>query len=302
MDFLTTPFTEMQLFAWEQVVNDWVFLLALVLLALELLRYAFLGKLSWNLLGDTATNFATFAMYLAVSYVVFAALYLGAFFTAQQFALFEIESSLLTLLLCIVLADLAYYWEHRFSHRVGLAWATHSVHHSSTHFNLSVANRFGPLDDLWAILFHLPLVLIGFDPVLVFFAALLVLQYQTFLHTEAVGKLPRPIEWLFNTPSHHRVHHGANPQYLDKNYGGLFIVWDRLFGSFAEEQETVRYGLVRPIGSLNPLVVFGHGLYRLAKSVATTAGLADKLRRLVLPPDWEPEGKRTWDRKRTSPS
>ncbi len=292
MDLLMTPMTDMQLWALEQSVDTWVFLAALGLLAVELMRYALLKRLSWTLLGDALTNYTTLAMYLGVSYLAFSAIYLGAFYAAYQFALFDIEITVASVVLCVVLADLAYYWEHRFTHRVGLAWATHSVHHSSKHFNLSVANRFGPLDDIWAILFHLPLCLIGFDPFVVFFASMVVLQYQTFLHTEAVGKLPRPIEAIFNTPSHHRVHHGANPQYLDRNYGGIFIVWDRLFGSFAEERERVDYGLVKPVDSLNPFVVFGMGLYRLGKGVAATPGFANKLRRLVLPPDWEPQGPR----------
>ncbi len=149
-------------------------------------------------------------------------------------------------------------------HRVNLLWATHSVHHSSPFFNISVAYRFGPMDGVWPIFFHLPLVFLGFNPFVVFFAEMFVQLFQTALHTEAVKKLPRPFEWIFNTPSHHRVHHASNRKYLDANYAGIFIIWDRLFGTFVKEDEKIVYGLVKPIPEINsplrflasPLVAF----------------------------------------------
>ena len=288
MEWLTTRLSEAEVWAWESFLSDWFFVISLGLLAIELVRYAIRKRLGWALTGDTLANFVTLAAYLGLSFLVFGALYVTVFFTAQQFAVFEIETSWLTIAICVLLADLAYYWEHRFLHRVGLGWATHTVHHSSPHFNISVAYRFGPMDDLWPIAFHVPLVLLGFDPFVVFFSELVVQLYQTALHTELVGKLPRPIEAVMNTPSHHRVHHGSNPQYLDKNYAGMFIVWDRMFGTFAEEQEPVVYGTVEPLESVNPLTIFCHGLADLAKRVYKADGLANKLGVLVRPPDWEP--------------
>ena len=153
--------------------------------------------------------------------------------------------------------DLAYYWFHRISHVSRVFWASHVVHHSSTHFNLSTALR-----QTWVPMtylpFWLPLLLVGFPPWMVLLAQSWSLIYQFGLHTERIGRLPRPIEFVFNTPIHHRVHHGANEQYLDRNYGGILIIWDRLFGSFIREEERVRYGLTKNIDTFNPVkVAFG---------------------------------------------
>lgn len=169
-------------------------------------------------------------------------------------------------------------------HRVNFAWSTHTVHHSSPHFNISVAYRFGPLDGFFPVFFHLPLVLLGFNPFVVFFAETMVQLYQTALHTEFFKKLPKPIEAIMNTPSHHRVHHGSNEKYLDTNYAGIFIIWDRMFGTFAEEDEKVVYGLVKPINSVNPFIAFLHGFWRLGQDFVSAKGLKGKLIALFAPP------------------
>jgi sterol desaturase/sphingolipid hydroxylase (fatty acid hydroxylase superfamily) len=153
--------------------------------------------------------------------------------------------------------EFAYYWFHRLSHRSRWMWASHAVHHTPEEMTFLSAIRLG-----WTNLFsggwvvYLPLVLLGFNPVLVFGLLALDLHYQFFLHTEAVGKLG-PLEWIMNTPAHHRLHHGSNAPYLDKNYGGMVIIFDRLFGTFAAEQpnEPIRYGLAHPIGSRNMFVL-----------------------------------------------
>lgn len=274
---------------WEQLLNNWFFVAALVLLSFELLRYAFLRKFTLNLLGDTLTNYITLAFFIGIGIAIAGAYVSIFYFVYEEFRFFTIETTPLMLVACIVAADFAYYWEHRFSHRVGMAWATHSVHHSSPHFNISVAYRFGPLDAVFPLPFHLPLALVGFNPIVIFFAEIVVQLYQTVLHTEVVGKLPRPIEAILNTPSHHRVHHGSNPQYLDKNYAGIFIIWDRLFGSFAREEEAVTYGLVKPLNSINPFVVFFHGIARLARKIGSTSRLAAKIGYLVRGPEWVPK-------------
>ncbi|GAB5470871.1 MAG: hypothetical protein Kilf2KO_39010 [Rhodospirillales bacterium] len=289
MDLLLTPISDSALSTWDLSLAEWFFYGSIGLFFFELLRYAFLKRLGWRLLGDSFANAAVFSGYTAVSYLVFYSLYGSLFFLTHELALFDIESTWLTVAVCILLADLLYYWEHRFTHRANLAWATHAVHHSSPHFNLSVAYRFGPLDDLWAISFSLPLLLVGFEPFLVFFATAFVLLYQTLLHTEAVGRLPRPIEAIFNTPSHHRVHHGRNPQYLDRNYGGIFIVWDRLFGTFAKEEERVVYGLVTQIETINPIKVWLKSHFDLARDVVRAPGPLNKIAILVKPPGWQPK-------------
>ena len=280
--------TELAVYEWEQFFSDWFFVIALAFLAFELIRYILKKQFSWKLAGDTLTNFITLAFYVGLGFLVYAAFYVSAFFFFHQFALFEIGINWATVIICVVLADLAYYWEHRFMHRVGIAWATHTVHHSSPNFNISVAYRFGPMDDLWPVFFHIPLVLVGFNPFVVFFAEMFVQLYQTLLHTEVVRKLPRPVEAVFNTPSHHRVHHGSNDRYIDKNYGGIFIIWDRMFGTFAEEKEKVVYGITEPVESVNPFVVFFHGLTRIWRQIRNTVGIRNKLALLIKPPGWEP--------------
>ncbi|WP_374576183.1 sterol desaturase family protein [Phenylobacterium sp.] len=162
--------------------------------------------------------------------------------------------------------EFAYYWQHRFSHTVRWMWATHSVHHSAEEFTLPAAIRLGwtsLISGAW--LMFVPLILAGFNPLMVLGLMALDLHYQFFLHTEAVGRLG-PLEWVLNTPRHHRVHHASNPSLLDKNFGGVVIVFDRLFGTFAEapDEEPLRYGLTHPVGSKNPFAIAFHEWGRLA--------------------------------------
>lgn len=291
MDWLLTPVSAGYLEWLDTFINDWFFVFALVFLAFEFVRYAIYKKLSWTLVGDTVTNYITLGFFIGLTILFLGAFYITTFYYAFQFAIFDIEINWITIAICIVLADLAYYWEHRFMHRVNLAWATHTVHHSSPFFNISVAYRFGPMDSFWPVFFHLPLVLLGFNPIVVLFAEVVVQVYQTALHTESIKKLPRPVEWLMNTPSHHRVHHGSNPEYLDKNYGGIFIIWDKMFGTFEEERNQVVYGLVKPIESINPLVAFLHGFYRVGRDVWMMRGIRNKFGVLFGPPGWQPKDK-----------
>jgi sterol desaturase/sphingolipid hydroxylase (fatty acid hydroxylase superfamily) len=153
--------------------------------------------------------------------------------------------------------DLAYYVFHRMHHEVRVFWAGHVVHHSSQYFNLSTALR-QSWTPMTSLPFWLGLALLGMPPWMIFLQQSISLAYQFFLHTERIDRLPRPIEWFFNTPSHHRVHHGSNDPYLDRNYGGILIVWDRLFRSFEPEGERVRFGLTANIETYNPLKVATH--------------------------------------------
>ena len=289
MPFFSQVIPENRIYEWEVLLGDWLFLAMSALLVYELFRLAWKKALNWNVIGDTATNFVTLFAFFVIAYVLLGVFYVGAYyFVHDNFRLMDIPITPWSIALCVVLADFAYYWEHRFTHRVGIAWATHTVHHSSPYFNISVAYRFGPLDWFFPLFFHLPLVIAGFNPILVLFAEAVVQLYQTGLHTEVIGKLPRPVEAVMNTPSHHRVHHGRNPRYLDKNYGGIFIVWDRLFGTFAEEREPVVYGITKPLDSVNPFVVFFHGLTRLGRQVKSARGARARLGYLLRPPGWTP--------------
>lgn len=185
-------------------------------------------------------------------------------------------------------ADLAYYAKHRMAHRIRLFWAGHSVHHSSQHFNLSTALRLPWLipGSFLASVVYVPLALIGIPVWMIFLSQAIVLLYQFPVHTERVDRLPRPIEFVFNTPSHHRVHHGANNPYLDKNYGGILIVWDRLFGSYAEEIEPVRFGLTKNIDTFNPIKVNYHEFVAMVGDVWRAKTWRGRIGYLCNPPGW----------------
>ncbi|WP_394144252.1 sterol desaturase family protein [Vibrio atypicus] len=169
--------------------------------------------------------------------------------------MFEIQMGVMSFITLMILQDFFYYWFHRASHRVRWMWAAHVAHHSSENMNFSTAFRQSlmyPLAGMW--LFWVPLVIIGFEPKWVVFVVLLNLGLQFFVHTQWIHSIG-PFEYLFNSPSHHRVHHGQNPQYIDKNYAGVLIIWDKLFGTFEPEVETVRYGITKPVNSFNPITV-----------------------------------------------
>lgn len=212
-----------------------------------------------------------------------------------QFRLFDIGYAWYWFVLAFVLDDLAYYVFHRSAHRVRWFWASHVVHHSSQHYNLSTALR-----QTWTgffslgFLFRLPLFLIGFPPAMVFFVAGLNLVYQFWIHTEAIGRMPRWFEAVMNTPSHHRVHHATNPRYLDTNYAGVFIVWDRWFGTFTPEREDdrPRYGIVKDLGSFNILWAATHEWAGIARDLWTAPDWRARLGYLIRPPGWSHDGSR----------
>lgn len=289
LDFKNALFTDWQIYEWELIASDYVFYFALGFFLLELIRLFIKKQMKWNTLADSFSNFVTLAVHLLLVSVV-GMFYLGVFYYFyKDFSFMYLPINYLTIILCIILADLTYYCEHRIAHRIGLGWATHTVHHSSPYFNISVAYRHGPLDFIFGLPFHIPLILLGFDPILVLFSASVVQLYQTLLHTEVIGKFPKFIETVMNTPSHHRVHHGSNPQYIDKNYAGILIIWDKFFGTFAEEDEKVVYGVLPAIKSVSPLVIFFHGFTRLFKKMGKTKGLSNKLGYLIMPPGWSPK-------------
>jgi sterol desaturase/sphingolipid hydroxylase (fatty acid hydroxylase superfamily) len=194
-----------------------------------------------------------------------------------------------SLVLLFLGEEFCYYWFHRASHRMRIFWASHAVHHSPNELNLGASYRFGWTSRfLGAGLFFVPLIWLGFRPEAAFIALNLNLLYQFWLHNDWMPKLG-PLEWVLNTPSHHRVHHAANPQYLDRNYGGVLIVFDRLFGTFAEESAAVpcRYGLVEPLRSNNPLWIAFHGWIALGRDLRET-GFREWWRALFGPPASHP--------------
>jgi sterol desaturase/sphingolipid hydroxylase (fatty acid hydroxylase superfamily) len=184
--------------------------------------------------------------------------------------------------------DLAYYWFHRVSHESRFFWASHVVHHSSQHYNLSTALR-----QTWVPMtyfpFWLPLPLLGFPVWMVLLAQAWSLIYQFWIHTERIHRLPAWIEGIFNTPSHHRVHHGSNQRYLDKNYGGILIIWDRLFGTWEPERERVRYGLTKNLETHNPIHVAFHEYVDMFRDLRAVRGWRARLNVLFRGPGWSAE-------------
>ena len=189
--------------------------------------------------------------------------------------------------------DVAYYWFHRLHHEMRVLWASHVVHHSSQYYNLSTALR-QSWTPMTSLPFWLPLALVGFPPWMILLQQAISLIYQFFLHTERVGRLWRPVEWVFNTPSHHRVHHASDAGYLDRNYAGVLIVWDRLFGTFSPEVVRPTYGLTKNITTYNPVrVAFGE-YAALWQDLRAAASWRDRVGYLVRHPGWAPATRPGW--------
>jgi len=193
--------------------------------------------------------------------------------------------------LIIILEDFTYYWFHRISHENRFFWASHVVHHSSQRYNLSTALRQTWTGGFLAFVFWVPLAILGFHPVMILAQMSISLIYQYWIHTELIKKMPKWFEAVFNTPSHHRVHHATNPQYLDRNHAGIFIVWDKWFGSYEPEVEKPIYGLTKNIGSFNPLYVAFHEWIAMFTDVfASKTSLVNRLKYFLMPPGWRHDG------------
>ncbi len=189
--------------------------------------------------------------------------------------------------------DLSYYWFHRISHGSRFFWASHVIHHSSKKYNLATALRQTWTGNITGtFMFWLWLPLLGFHPIMIVTMQSISLLYQFWIHTESIKKLPRPIEWIFNTPSHHRVHHSSDVKYLDKNHAGILIIWDKLFGTFQPEEEHPTYGLVTDIDTYNPFRIAFHEWYELWKDFRRPLPLRDRLAYVFGPPGWSHDGSR----------
>ncbi|MFF8507701.1 sterol desaturase family protein [Streptomyces sp. NPDC015492] len=261
-----------------------------LLVAVEALSYRFLpdGDERGYEVRDTVTSMSMGAgsqvvglPWKAVAVLAYAALYSVSPWEWSP-------SSVWTWVLLFFADDLAYYVFHRAHHRVRVLWASHVVHHSSVRFNLSTALR-QSWTPMTTLPFWLPLALLGIPPWMILLQQSFSLVYQFFLHTERVDKLWRPVEYVFNTPSHHRVHHGSNNVYLDRNYGGILIVWDRLFGTFEPEGERVVYGLTKNITTYNPVRVAFHEYAATWRDVRTARRWRDRAGHLFGPPGWSPK-------------
>ncbi len=213
---------------------------------------------------------------------------LATFSWLYSYRLLDLGSGLGTWLACILAVDFAYYWFHRLHHEIRVLWAAHVTHHSSQRYNLATALR-QSWTPMTGLVFYAPLPLLGFDPVMVLTAYAINLIYQFWIHTELIDRLG-PLEWVLNTPSHHRVHHATNPQYLDRNHAGMLIVWDRLFGTFEPEREPVVYGLTKNIHSHNLFYVAFHEWVAVFRDALHARSWREGLAYLLKPPGWSPDG------------
>jgi alkylglycerol monooxygenase len=241
-------------------------------------------------LGDALTDLSC-GITAQLGTILYAALQLAAYtwlYETQRWVTYS--AAWQAWLLAFVGVDFAYYWWHRASHEVNVLWAAHIVHHQSEDYNLAVALRQGVLTSSTSLLFYLPLALLGVPPVV--FATTLAFStlYQFWIHTQLIGTKRGVFDYVFNLPSHHRVHHAINPQYLDKNYGATLIVWDRWFGTYEQEDEAPVYGTTKPLASFNPWWAQVHYWVELAKLSWSAPHFLDKLRVWWKPPSFRPRG------------
>lgn len=244
--------------------------------------------------GDYETRDASTSIFMGLGSVIIG-LFLGAIslfflFKIYEMRIMNIATTPLMLFALFIVFDYIYYWNHRLSHRIRWLWANHVVHHSSQHYNLSTALRqpwFTPISGL--VILYTPVMILGVHPAAIAFIASVNRLYQFFIHTEAVVRFPRWVEAFFNTPSHHRVHHSTRPEHLDTNYGGTFIIWDKMHKTFAqeEENEAMEYGIVHNLGTFNPLRVATHEFVGIFKdTIQSGLKISERLAYVFAPPGW----------------
>ncbi len=257
------------------------------LIGLELLIARLLER-DYYRLADSFADLGCGVVQQLLEILVKTALFAGYLFVYRFHALEIRMDSAVAWLLCFVGVDFIYYWFHRLSHEINAFWAAHVVHHQSEEYNLSVALRQGALQGWFSWAFYLPLAAVGFPPLMFLATSSLDTLYQFWIHTRVIGRLG-PLEWVLNTPSHHRVHHGRNPKYIDRNHAGTLIVWDRLFGTFQAEEEEPVYGITTPLASWNPVWANLQYWVELGSKARRATRLSDKLRLFVKRPGWHPE-------------
>ena len=247
------------------------------------------GKKGYYRINDSINDMSTGIM-MQLGLLLGASLTVAGYFFIYEYArVFDLPAnSSYVWLACFLSVDIAYYWFHRLSHEINFLWAAHIVHHQSEEYNLSVALRQSTLQPFFSSVFYWPLALIGFPPEIFLVCASLNTIYQFWLHTQAIGRLG-PLEAFLVTPSHHRVHHGRNPIYIDRNHGGSLIIWDKLFGTFQKETEPVVYGITKPLNSWNPVWANIHYWVELFQAARRTRNFYDKVRVFLKPPGWLPE-------------
>jgi sterol desaturase/sphingolipid hydroxylase (fatty acid hydroxylase superfamily) len=259
-----------------------------VLIALELVITRLLER-DYYRLSDSLNDLSCGILQQLLELFVKTSLFAGYLFLYERYRVLDVPgASLAAWVLCFLGVDLLYYWFHRLSHEVNAFWAAHVVHHQSEDYNLAVALRQGAFQGWFSWFFYLPLAVLGFPPLMFLAVSSFNTLYQFWIHTRTIGRLG-PLEWVLNTPSNHRVHHGRNPRYIDRNHGGTLIVWDRLFGTYQREEEEPVYGITNPLRSWNPVWANLHYWVELWDKAKRTRRLSDRLRLFVKPPGWQPD-------------
>ncbi|MEB2779233.1 sterol desaturase family protein [Algoriphagus sp. C2-6-M1] len=258
-----------------------------ILMAIEMIALRFQKHPGYRL-NDAITNINC-GVISQVSGVFIKILSIGIYtLIYQHFAFFQVPNNVWTFLLLFFLYDFCYYWAHRMSHEINLFWGGHVVHHSSEEYNLSVALRQSSTQTIWTFFFYFPLALLGFDPLMLILASGINLLYQFWIHTEAIDRMGF-FEKFMNTPSHHRVHHGRNPKYIDKNHAGTFIIFDKWFGTFQEEEEKPTYGITTAVKSWNPIWVNLAHYANMKVELQMIPNWSDRLKYLFYKPGWLPD-------------
>lgn len=280
----------------EQLQNDKLIPFALPVFFISMLVEAFIDRkkhLSLYKGKDTLVSLSMGLFSGMVEFIPKVLAFLAFFYLHKISPLCDVvDRQTWAWVLLFFLDDFTYYWFHRLNHEVRLFWAGHVPHHSSVQMNFGTALRQGVGERVHKFVFWLWIPLLGFDPLMVFTMISVSLIYQFFVHTELVHKLPNWIEFVFNTPSHHRVHHASNTRYLDCNHAGILIIWDRIFGTFSEEKESEKpvYGLTVNIDTYNPALVATHEYVAILKDVLRASRLSDKLKYIFYAPGWSHDG------------
>lgn len=263
-----------------------------VFIGVELLylRYA---KQKYYRLNDSLSSISTGVIQQTIGIFIHVLVYLtynwvqNNIAIQQLFGVPEIPHTFFWYVMAFLAFDFVYYWFHRISHGVNVVWASHVVHHSSEEYNLSTALRQGTFQGIFSWPFYLVVAFLGFPLEMFLVVSIINLLWQYFLHTRTVGKLG-VLELFMNTPSHHRVHHGKNPQYIDRNHAGALIIWDKMFGTFEEEQEEVVYGITKPLNTWNPLWANLEAFYDLGRDAWHAKSWKEKFTVWFKPPGWRP--------------
>ena len=258
-----------------------------ILIGIEL-AYTFYKKLKYYRLNDSIANLSQGIGSQLVGLFMKSVLFVGYMYIFEHWRLFEISNTIWTWIILFIGVDFFYYWFHRMSHQVNALWAAHIVHHQSEEYNLTVALRQSWFQGWFSWVFYLPLALMGFDPIIFLTLSSFNTLYQFWIHTRTIKSMG-VLEYILNTPSHHRVHHGSNPKYIDKNHAGTLIIWDRLFGTFQKEEEEVYYGITKPLASWNPVWANLHYWKDLIETAKKSDKISDKISVFVKPPGWFPE-------------